>query len=217
MFGISTNSMSNFVQPWTNEASTDMLSDNSDNCIYGAAVAVAAPLLPHLITAFLDRVILPIVNSSTLVDHCRMCFRPNSARAETVVQNQSKLSEEATSELLDWLDSKSSWEISTLHGDDLNHLQGLLDAGADVNVDCGWYRETLAQSFACNGNLEGLRLIAGYGADFNKVARNTYSPAWLAANTHHYEALALLKTFGVDTDELATKTLISYEEEKGAA
>ena len=73
----------------------------------------------------------------------------------------------------------------------------------------GWV-ETLAQTFAQYGNLEGLRLIAGYGADFNKVARNDYSPAWLAANTHHYEALALLKTFEVDTDELATKTLISF-------
>ncbi|MGC6367777.1 MAG: hypothetical protein ACON35_07275, partial [Candidatus Marinamargulisbacteria bacterium] len=109
MFRISPNHLPNLVQPWTNKTSSDMLSDNSDNCIYGAAVAVAVPLFPHLITAFLDRVILPVVNRSTLVDHCRMCFRPNSARAETVVQNQSTLSEEATSELLDWLDSKSSW------------------------------------------------------------------------------------------------------------
>ena len=75
--------------------------------------------------------------------------------APTVVQNQSTFSEEATSDLRDWLDSKSSCKPSTL---EVTHLQGLLDAGADVNVGRGG-------TIFCNL----ARLIAGYEADFNKV------------------------------------------------
>ena len=58
----------------------------------------------------------------------------------------------------------------------------------------GWV-ETLAQFFAYDWDLEGLRLIAGYGADFNKVAETlTHQHGWL--QTHKRELLAFLKAHG---------------------